>query len=910
MKYLYIYIVFIFSLFNSLACANEIAQLPNDFDGELTLSRIEEMKHNSYRELGIVDLGITFYEIGKYLHNKYSTEEIFNEDFIEKLRPIFPNDDDNTLYTKQIFLQNSIKIYTKINEIYNDYIKKKISPRIFKKVRSVKDYDHHDEIPYIEADEGYFVKVYNFKKFLTYSTNAEERAAIRDFEAKNKKMSVLDKIDYIAKKIEWKKVFLYGEKYENPLLSKKGTSTFSQGKHLQARLLSKKTYIEDDDKLDFGIQIITEPNHFIIANNYSDTFLKPQIDLSLSENISEYKINYPTPFNSINFPSAHKYYGEFMIPIEITVNDKNLPLTIKAKMKFTVCNTNFKCTVEDLYSEVKIDPNGDDIFNNGYDYLFDKTISHLPQSTSPHLTLRKFVVDNDKDTQSLRLEFSTDKSIKSFKIFVEEKQGYTLFSSPLISIKDNHIFVRLIPIENNNELLNSTFTITAELNDFYGYRTDKQATISSTFDPQTTKLNMALIMFAILGGLILNFMPCVFPVLSLKIMTLSQSHNLKRKKIKTSLLYTIYGIFSGFSILTIGLIIAKFLDYSLGWGMQFQNINFLIIMTFVLSTFIAILPKLNMIDISKYTLDNYTNKTNFIIGNMIVILSTPCTGPYLATAIGFALSGNYIDIIIIMYGVAIGLSIPYIVAYIIKDPEALFPKPGPWLNKLNIAMKIMLYLTILWFLSLILGQTNWKTVFVLVISITIFTILFKTYHAYLDYLCGIFDENITLETINKARKTSTFLIITLFISLLYWCNSTATQNIKINQNIDTENKYNEIETKLIQNKLAEGHAILLEIGANWCMTCHFNSTFIFTNKNLERWKTKYNLETIKVDWTNYNKETLDFMAKYGRKGLPFYILYTPFLRDGIALPEILSTQEIENILSNYQTPQIAIPTNQ
>ena len=92
--------------------------------------------------------------------------------------------------------------------------------------------------------------------------------------------------------------------------------------------------------------------------------------------------------------------------------------------------------------------------------------------------------------------------------------------------------------------------------------------------------------------------------------------------------------------------------------------------------------------------------------------------------------------------------------------------------------------------------------------------------------------------------------------------------------------------------------MLLEIGADWCMTCHVNNFLILTEKNLEFWKNRYHLDLIKVDWTNYSEEILDYMEKYGRKGIPFYVLYTSFVREGMVLPEIFSLEELQNLIYN------------
>jgi suppressor for copper-sensitivity B len=586
-----------------------------------------------------------------------------------------------------------------------------------------------------------------------------------------------------------------------------------------------------------------------------------------------------------------------MILLKVKPEDKQKPLTLHLETQLQACGSDMFCNPEYFINELTIDPDGNDILFNGYDNFFFRNASLLPHKDGKNLHLQSAVIDEYQNTQSLRLKFTTTAKVKNFKVFVEEKDGYTKFSAPGISINDNQINVQFQPLEEGRtpNLINSEFTVTAVLNTHDALRTTVIATKASLFDAQAVHLNFALLLLAILGGLILNFMPCVFPVLSLKIMAISQAVGNGKTNIKHSLRHTIYGIFSGFTLITAVLLLAKYAGYSLGWGMQFQNMSFLVIMLFVLAAFIAVLPHVNFADIYHYTASS--DKLNFTAGTLIVLLSTPCTAPYLATAVGFALTGGYTDIICILYAIALGVSLPYILLLWLKNPADLFPKPGAWLKKLDIFMQIMLYLTIIWLLTLVYNQTDGITIAKIVFSIFTFALCFRLYMMFLNYLQGIFDEEITLQVLAKARRIATALIFGLFAGLCFWCSHTATYKQQIRLT-NVQSSLAAVDTDLIAEKLKQGKSVLLEISADWCMTCHVNNILALKPSRLRLWKKLYNLELIKTDWTNYNRKTLDFMEKYGRKGLPFYVLYTPLLRDGIVLPEMFSSQDLENLLAN------------
>lgn len=898
MKNLLTYIIFLIFIFKGIAAAQEISQLPDDFKGLNFRARQAELSLDSEAPADTFNTLTAMYEVGNYFNNKYPNNEIFEEDFYEELRPFFPNTDDKTLERYTNYLQNGIRIYRIGKSIYNKYVSNLLMPKSYRRVHTDEDFDRPNETPYIDAGNEKFIKIYNPKKFLSYSNNPEERRAIDDYKNATKKDSdPIAKFEYIIKNYSWKQLFSYGS--ANPLVSNAGKGETVIGSHVDVQLLSPSSYIDEQKELIVGLRIFPRDNYFVLANDLSPMQKKPSVTLENSANVENYKIVYPAPLNTASLPYVHKYFGDFIIPIYITVQDTQKPLFIEAQTQLTVCNGFMKCHTQDFDLSLEIKPHGSLLLSNGLENFFYNNEKILPREKAQNFELKKFVVDEDNDGPALRLEFWTDTDIENFKVFVEDVTGYTKFNTPAISIQDNKIYVRIRPMSGESILSfkDADFIITAVLNNTDAYRSIQKARQASLFDYQSTALNLGLIALAVLGGFILNFMPCVFPVLSLKIISLSRATAGKRRYLQKSLLLTAAGIFCGFTVLIFFLLTAKYFGYSLGWGMQYQNMNFLVIMTFILAVLTAIFPQLQTSDLQKLS-NRSDHKFNFILGNLIVLLSTPCTGPYLATAIGFALSGSYLDIITILYAVALGLSSPYLLALCFKNPEDLLPKPGAWLNKLSMLMKAMLYLTILWFLSLILSQTDLLCVFLFLLLLLLFILLFLLYRKFNDYLNLAFHESVSLETLFRLRKISTFIMLTVFILFLSLSSLLVNNSYKRHLEEKLQNRQTFIDKKIIYEKLSQGHPVLLEVSADWCLTCRYNNITTLNNINLKQWEKSYSLEFIQVDWTNYNKEILKFMEKYGRKGLPFYILYTPLMRDGIVLPEIFSSKDFEALLLN------------
>ena len=898
---LFFNIVFFICLFNRFANAVELPKLPEDFQGNVTRQRIERIATEDNTKTNLGEYGLVYWEIIKYFYDKYpNIQEVDDEVIMDDLQLFFPQLTRQELLDRVTWLNRGIEAYDGIKDLYQKYLELKLAPHSYKAVHSEDDYDHPDEVPYIEPQDGKYFKVYNFKKFLTYSQNKDERNAIRDYQEKKKaEISLVDRIADMFNRLEFKKLFFYGEKYKNPWLSDLGITKFLQQRNYKVRLITPHTYVDKQQEIFIGLQFDTDGNHFIVANDLTPNVRRPIVDLSQSSNVESYQIMYPAPMQAVNLTHIHKYYGNFLIPIKIKVADPQKDVKIRAIVDLTTMGNSGLSFHDVIPLELNIEASGKDYFVNGYDNFFNSALQNIPKHDPLHLYFKNIVVDNDAEGQTVRVEFETDKKISSLAIYLEEKDGYTQFNAPLISIQDNRIYARFIqnnPDQKKN-LVDSEFTLTAVLNNTYYYRDTLIAGSASNFDVNTVKLNLGLVLLAIIGGFILNFMPCVFPVLSFKIIALSRAVKQKKKVLRQSLWKTIYGIFAGFSLIILSLLLAKYLGYSLGWGMQFQNMSFLVIMTFILASCIIVLPYIQTDKLHKH-LQSKNQYYDFLIGTLIVLLATPCTGPYLATAIGFALTGTYTDIIILLYAVALGLSLPYLLVIYLKDPENLFPKPGKWMDILQAIMKIMLYLTILWFFWLMYNQTDGKCIAKIVILLIIFMGVFWLYNRFNLFLDGLKRSQISTKLKNKYKKNALTFIITVFIIITALAAFIAQRSYQQNYENNIQNRELAIDTALIQEKLRQGHSVLIEIRADWCMTCQVNGALVFTKNKLDDWKNRYNLDFIRVDWTNYNKETLNFMEKHGRKGLPFYILYTPFVREGIVLSEILADSEIENILQN------------
>lgn len=347
---------------------------------------------------------------------------------------------------------------------------------------------------------------------------------------------------------------------------------------------------------------------------------------------------------------------------------------------------------------------------------------------------------------------------------------------------------------------------------------------------------------ALLGGIILNFMPCVLPVLSLKVYNvLSRFNKRSNKNIRKNFFATILGILSSFLLLAFFIIILKKSGQSVDWGFQFQSQYFLIFLTVIL-----ILFSLNLLDVFSIDIPdsfkNFINKVinlnkknseltqNFFLGFFLTILSTPCSAPFLGTALGFAFVNSNLIIFLIFFGIGLGLSSPYFILATYPKIFFYFPKPGKWMKKFKVFLSFLLIITALWLTSI------------------------------------LYRHNITDNNLNNNLQANRWLVF---------------DEKKIDKLVNIENKI-----------------LFIDLTADWCITCFFNKSTVINRKKIKNAFKDYGVVQMRGDLTKPNETISEYINSFGRYGIPFNIIYSPAAPQGILLPEVLTVNKLLSTLRN------------
>jgi suppressor for copper-sensitivity B len=393
--------------------------------------------------------------------------------------------------------------------------------------------------------------------------------------------------------------------------------------------------------------------------------------------------------------------------------------------------------------------------------------------------------------------------------------------------------------------------------------------------------------FALIGGAILNIMPCVLPVLSIKLISVINHLNADISRIRLAFLATISGILSCFLFFSFLAFLIKLTGNSLGWGLQFQNPYFLVFLILILTFFIA-----NLLEIFEISFDQFLatilNKKiakqeskknifipNFLSGILAVLLATPCSAPFLGLAISFALVQSFAIIFLIFLIIGIGFSLPYIILFISPNLVYLLPKSGSWMKKTKHLMAILLALTAIWLIFILSNNVGNLT-----------ALLIAFFSASLLFILKI-----------KSRFARTFVVFLILISSFALLSDAqnSQQNQSLQENEVLWQKFDETE---INHLVVSGKVVLIDITADWCITCKFNKIHVLNNKEVTNKIRRGEIVAMRGDITKPNEEIMIFLRKHNRFAIPFNAVYGRSAPQGLLASELLSTHELLTLIED------------
>ncbi len=425
---------------------------------------------------------------------------------------------------------------------------------------------------------------------------------------------------------------------------------------------------------------------------------------------------------------------------------------------------------------------------------------------------------------------------------------------------------------------------------------------SAIITPKFSLIRALLIAF--IGGAILNIMPCVLPVLSIKLLSVIKHSQSKLSKIRWAFLSTTLGIIFSFLVFAGVALFLKSIGNAVGWGLQFQNPYFLLFLLIILMVFIANLLGLFELNFGnslssalnkKITKDEEGSKKNiflpnFLSGILAVLLATPCSAPFVGVAISFALSSDKQEIFLIFGAMALGFASPYL--FLITFPKAvrILPKAGSWMTKTRQLMAGFLAATAVWLIYILINNLGFFAAMSAGLLAIMFLLFFKLVHKL------HFSETSKIKFILSA-----ILFIFLIAATFIIPNRLADLN-KIMEKSQQENWIKFDETK-IADLVGQGKTVIVDITADWCITCKANKLLVLNSSEIVTKLKEPNIVAMRGDLTKPDELIFIFMKKHNRYGIPFNLVFGPAAPNGILTSELLNKDALLKAIEKASQPQ-------
>ena len=626
--------------------------------------------------------------------------------------------------------------------------------------------------------------------------------------------------------------------------------------HARISLIKDHSDFVPGTSINIGLKVSMDKGWHTYWRNPGDSGGPIEIDWDLPKGFSVSDIKWPLP-EKIEYPPLMTYgYEDFVI----------YPMVLSIPADYS--DDYFEMAADILICADVCIPESGKISSNLLDIESDSLIYEWLESIpSKSLPITTSLNDNN-----LEIKFTFDKEIKEIYFFPDENNSIDYSSKQNFYKKDDGYFLSI-------KLFNDEFQNVSGVLDIDGTGYNVSNGKFEDFNEEGLSLITALI-FALIGGLILNLMPCVFPVISLKVLSFVSMGGSSPRKIRNHALVFTVGVIASFMLIALTIVLLKQAGNFVGWGFQLQSPLIVGLLSLVMVFISLVLITDNSFGESLTKLGNIGGSENgyyssFLTGVLAVVVASPCTAPFMGAALGYALIQPSGETVPIFLSLSLGFSLPYLL--LAANPKLIdfLPKPGDWMVTLKEFFAFPMLATALWLLWVFSLQVNQILVIFLLIGWLLLALNFWIFQK--DY-----------KTINKVI----FLGISIF-SMIYFLPET--EDIETEQNLiigSATEWYEGIEDDL-RNK---NQPYFINFTAAWCITCQSNEITAFSKDGFKSLLEEKNIEYIKADWTNRNDAITRSLKKYGRSGVPFYVYWEPGFENPKILPAILTDQIIKNNL--------------
>ena len=674
-----------------------------------------------------------------------------------------------------------------------------------------------------------------------------------------------------------------------------------------------------------GLLIKVEPGWHIYWRNPGEAGKATKVDWILPPNWNIGELQWPTPFRFIEKGNIKTYsytdhvllYSDLKIPPIVPSNESELEFA--ANVSFLVCSDRCIPGKISVSNKIVLTSTGEEKTSNSLK-SFTEAISLTPVSVENKDLLKQFdlkIVEQTMSGDKKALYFIAPSTLTDLNFF-ELSENISILSSEIAKTSQNSVLKIVYEasekasrelegtiswMDNKSTFYSKTVKLRAlpsqipnfiselkfQENTFLTHSDMAAEIVTETTRPtgsSTSTISALLfaLLSAFLGGLALNVMPCVLPVLSIKLFGIIESQEVDQKSNLRDALYFSLGILFSFALFAVVAILLKAGGQSIGWGFQFQYPGFIlgmIVFLFVLTlTFFDLvqfnLPRFLTPNSASINNTNSNFWKNFFDGLLVTSLSTPCTAPFLGTALAFAFSQSYLMLFLIFAFIGLGLCLPYLIIVSSPTLHRFFPKPGLWMADFKYFMGFCLIGTIIW-LAYVFESLNPGKIIDLTITLFGIGLLFWTFNLRKRFGKTIIGKNV-------------FTLLSVLAISLILSRSNPISTVSLSQEESAWLDFNTTDLSQIAGPK------FIDFTAEWCITCKYNEKFILTDAEVMKIFNDRKFTKIKADWTSGNEAVSKALKEAGGDGVPFYVIIDEN-NNRKSLSSILTKESLKNALT-------------
>lgn len=661
-------------------------------------------------------------------------------------------------------------------------------------------------------------------------------------------------------------------------------SDWAEREQLRVRLIAATDAVGEAETLRLGLQFALAPGWKTYWRSPGDAGYPISIEWQGSRNLAEATLLWPAPTRFQLFGlETFGYADEVVLPILARPETPGQPMQLRARLRYLVCEEICIPYEENLVLDL---PAGEATPTPDAQ-LIDRYVALVPgDGRAVGLAIDAFQVEGDAAEPALLVQARSDlMPFEAPDTIIEGPPGYG-FSAPAVALggRTATLRVRVALPAGAPPLADAQFTVTL---------VDGPRALETKLKPVPVGGGsrsggfVAALVAALLGGLILNLMPCVLPVLALKLGTVLGLGGAERAQIRGAFLATAAGVLAAFLLLAGALVVLKASGAAIGWGLQFQQPVFLAFMALVVTLFAANLLGWFEIPLPAW-LGSFgargagpaqSRLGDFATGALATLLATPCSAPFVGTAVGFALGRGPVEILAIFLALGLGLATPYLVVAAVPSLVRFLPKPGRWMALLRGLLALALIGMAIWLVSIIASELDDATALAIAMLLLVILLALLTTPRFAGR--------------SKIFARSALAAAAIAVLVLPVFSARTSDPVAL----APDGLWQPFDEARIAGLVGEGKVVLVDVTAEWCVTCLANKRLVLDSEPVRASLAAAATVAMQADWTNPDPVIQRYLARFDRYGIPFNAVYGPGAPDGILLPELLTRDAVLAALS-------------